>query len=125
METELRSLEARQAEIEGLVAAETTVIRELGVRLDSMRGSPHLAAESARIDEQAAAQTERLTALRRERSENDAVIEGLARSIERSRRATRRTAVRISGTPPHLSRPRPCASTTPPRSGRRSRSVRS
>jgi hypothetical protein len=85
MEKELRSLEARQAEIEGLVAAETTVIRELGVRLDSMRGSPHLATESARIDEQATAQTERLTALRRERSENDAVIEGLERSIERSK----------------------------------------
>ncbi len=84
MEKELRSLEARQVEIEGLVAAETTAIRELGVRLDSMRGSPHLAAESARIEEQAATQTERLTALRRERSENHAVIEGLTRSIERS-----------------------------------------
>ncbi len=85
METELRSLERRQAEIEGLVVAETRVIRELGVRLESMRGSPHLAAESTRIDLQAASQTERLTALRRESSENGAVIEGLERSIERSK----------------------------------------
>jgi hypothetical protein len=85
MEAEVRSLETRQAEIERLISAETTTIRELGVRLESMRGSPHLAAESARIEEQANVQAERLTGFRRERSENTAVLEGLRRSIERSK----------------------------------------
>ena len=125
METELRSLEGRQAEIEGLVAAETTVIRELGVRLESMRGSPHLAAESARIDEQATAQAARLTSSAARRSENDAVLEGLGEASSAARQATQRTGGRTSATLPLRSLPRRCASITPPRSGRRSRSARS
>ena len=90
METELRSLEARQAEIDGLVTAETTVIRRARrpAREHARKPAPRRR-ESARIEEQAAAQAERLTALRRERSENDAVLEGLQRSIERTQRGRR------------------------------------
>jgi hypothetical protein len=85
MESELRRLEARRSEIESEVATETVEIRELGVRLASMHGSPHLAAEAARIEAEAIEQGARLTALRRERSESDAVLEGLRLRIERQK----------------------------------------
>jgi hypothetical protein len=85
MEGECTRLEARQSELDRLIRGETWVLQELGVRLQSTRGSPHLATESARLDAQAAGQTARLTGLRRERSENDAALERLRQRIERPR----------------------------------------
>ena len=82
---ECARLEARQRELDRLIPEETSAIQKLGVRLQSMRGSPHLATESARLEAQAAEQAARLTDLRRERSENDAVLEGVRQRIERPR----------------------------------------
>jgi hypothetical protein len=82
---ECTRLEARQSELGTLIPAETLVLQELGARLQSMRGSPHLATESARVETQAAAQAATLTGLRRERFENEAVLEGLRQRIERRR----------------------------------------
>jgi hypothetical protein len=76
-------LEARRGELDLLIAGETEVLRELGVRLQSMLGSPHLAAQSARLEAQVAEQAAMLTALRKERSENEDVLEGLTRRLER------------------------------------------
>ena len=122
LEGERARLEARQSELDRLIPEETSTLQELGVRLQSMHGSPHLATESARLEAEAAEQAAKLTALRRERSENEAVLEGLRRRIERrrageaGRRARAHPARRRA-----RRRPRRCASTARPSSGRRSR----
>jgi hypothetical protein len=85
LEGERERLGARQSELGALIAEETSALQEVGARLQSMLGSPHLAAESARLEARAAAEAGKLTALRRERSENEAVLEGLTRRIERLR----------------------------------------
>jgi hypothetical protein len=81
MAAELELLGARQGELELALGEATVQIREVGARLESMRGSPHLAHASARVEAEVAELSTRLTALRRERYENAAVVEGLRRRI--------------------------------------------
>ena len=50
-----------------------------------MHGSPHLATESAKLEAEAVVQSAKLTGLRKERAENDAVLEGVRRRIEHRR----------------------------------------
>ena len=85
LERECARLEARQSKLDRAVADETSVLQELGVRLRSMHGSPHLATESARLEAEVAEQAAKLTGLRKERSESEAVFEGLRLRIERRR----------------------------------------
>ncbi len=85
LEAEIAQLEARQTELETLIQGETSLLRELGVRLQSMAGSPHLAAEAERLEAELTDEAAKLTTLRKERSENDAVLEGLRRRIDRRR----------------------------------------
>jgi hypothetical protein len=85
LEGDCAKLEDRQTELERLIPEETSLLQELGVRLRSMHGSPHLAAESARLEAEVRSEGAKLTHLRRERSENEAVLEGLRRRIERRR----------------------------------------
>jgi hypothetical protein len=99
MEGECARLEARRGELERLIADETLLLRQLGVRLKSMDGSPHLASESARLEEQAVEQAATLTGLRRERSENDAVLEELRRRVERPRDEDARAHIRRAAEP--------------------------
>ncbi len=85
LEGECARLEARQSELDRVIPAETTLLQELGVRLRSMHGSPHLATESAKLEAEAVVQSAKLTGLRKERAENDAVLEGVRRRIEHRR----------------------------------------
>ena len=85
LDGECARLETRRGELDGLITEETSTLQELGVRLQSMHGSPHLATEAARLEAQTAEQATKLGGLRRERSENEAVLEGLKRQIERRR----------------------------------------
>ena len=85
LEGERARLEARQSELDRLIPEETSLLQELGVRLRSMYGSPHLATESAKLEAEAHEQAARLTALRKERAENEAVLEGIRRRIEHRR----------------------------------------
>jgi hypothetical protein len=85
LERECARLETRQSELDRLIPGETAILQEFGVRLRSMHGSPHLATEAAKLEAEAAAQAAELTALRKERPENEAVLEGLRRRIERRR----------------------------------------
>ena len=85
LEGECARLEARQSELDRVIPAETALLQELGVRLRSMHGSPHLATESAKLEAETAEQSAKLTGLRKERAENDAVLEGVRRRIEHRR----------------------------------------
>jgi hypothetical protein len=93
LESEQAHLEDRQRELDELIPQETALLQELGVRLDSMRGSPHLAAEAESLDTEATVRSTTLRDLRRERFENDAVLESLHRRAE-LRRAGERDAPR-------------------------------
>ena len=82
LEAEIEALRRRREELDALVPGEATTLQKVGVRLESMEGTPHLAAQheglEAHVDELAS----RVKALRRERSENEAVLEGLERRLE-------------------------------------------
>jgi hypothetical protein len=85
LEREQERIGERQSELQRLIPQETARLQELGVRLDSMRGSPHLASESQALEPQAAERSAKLRELRKERFENEAVLEGLGRRLERRR----------------------------------------
>jgi hypothetical protein len=85
LEGERDRVQARQEELERLIPEANARLEELGVRLGSMHGSPHLAAESEKLEELLTEEAVMLTALRKERSENEAILEGLQRGIESRR----------------------------------------
>jgi hypothetical protein len=85
LEREQLRIDERQSELERQIPEETALLQELGVRLESMRGSPHLAAESHELEAEAADRSAQLRKLRKERFENDAVMEGLGRRLARRR----------------------------------------
>jgi hypothetical protein len=85
LEAESARLESRQQDLARLIPEETAVLQEGGVRLESMQGSPHLAAESLLLEAEVAAQAAKLRDMRRERSANEAVLESLLRRSERRR----------------------------------------
>jgi hypothetical protein len=89
LERERTHLESRQRELAEVIPQETTLLQELGVRLDSMRGSPHLAAEAESLDAEATLRSAALRDLRKERFENDAVLEGLRRRVARTQAGER------------------------------------
>jgi hypothetical protein len=102
MEAELGRIAGRQAELETEIAEGTIAIREVGARLESMRGSPHLAAASARLEHDVSELAESLTSLRRERSENVAVSESLTRrlaALEQGERDDPRAHIRHAAAP--------------------------
>jgi hypothetical protein len=83
LQAECAVLEGRQQELAQRVPEETSALQESGIRLQSMRGSPHLAAESIQLEARVGAQAAQLRDMRREHSANEAVLEGLRRRIER------------------------------------------
>ncbi len=85
LEGERASLQARQEELDRLIPEATSTLQELGVRIRSLHGSPHLAVEATRLDALVAEEAASLTGLRMERSASAAVLEGLERRIERRR----------------------------------------
>jgi hypothetical protein len=89
METECEWLEQRESELDRLIEEETGALRKLGVQIASMHGSPHLAGASERLEAEESERVERLRGLRKEKSEDRAVVEALRRGIE-ARRAGKR-----------------------------------
>jgi hypothetical protein len=93
VEAECAELETRRNELDKLIPEETAALQELGIRLRSMQGSPHLAQQHELLEANVAEQTAKVRGLLKERSENEAVLEGLRRRIE-LRRARRRDDAR-------------------------------
>jgi hypothetical protein len=89
MEAECEWLAQRRSELDVLIAEETEVVRKLGVQIASMTGSPHLAGASERLGAEEGELTARLSELRKEKSENTAVVEALRRRIEAHRAGER------------------------------------
>jgi hypothetical protein len=89
LESECAALTARQEELDNLTQKEATTLQQLGIRLESMEGNPHLAAQHEKLERQVAELAAKVKALRRERSENEGVLEGVTRRLERLRAGRR------------------------------------
>jgi len=94
LEIQCAELEARQAKLDELIVRETALLQELGMRLRSMEGHPHLAVQHERLEVELREAARKLRDLRRERSESQAVLDGLQERIER-RRAGRSDDARV------------------------------
>jgi len=102
LEAESVRLAARQEELEGVIDREGAALQERGTRLESMTGNPHLARQHRQLAEQVTELAAKLKGLRRERSENEAVLESMSRRLERFQAGERddpRAHIRKAATP--------------------------
>jgi hypothetical protein len=75
----------RQAQLEKLIPEKTAVLQSLGIKLKAMEGNPHLAKQYAVLEKETAAFSNEVHTLRREHSENTALLQILTRRLERTR----------------------------------------
>jgi hypothetical protein len=85
LERNRRKISARQKELEKLIPGKADELQSLGVRLKGMEGNPHLAKQYAALEKVITALGAEVRGLRRERSENAALLEGLDRRLERAK----------------------------------------
>jgi len=78
-----RKIIRRQEELETQIPARADELETLGTRLHGMEGNPHLAKQHAALEKEVAALAETVKGLRRERSENAALLQGLTARLER------------------------------------------
>jgi hypothetical protein len=109
LEAEQAELEARQQELERLIPEEAGRLQELGARLGSMQRVPHLARDHELLSTRVAEQGATLRQLRRERSQNEAVLDGVRNrlaGLARGERDDPRAHIRNAANPVPLERMR-------------------
>ena len=74
---------ARQEELGMLIPEKVDEIQVLGVRLKSLENQPHLAREYGTLQKKIITLTDEVHAMRRECSENDAILESMNQRLER------------------------------------------
>ncbi len=85
LEAQIAELEARNRELDTLIPAATAALQQLGSRLRSMTGGAHLGAQHTSQQERVAEQAAQVAELRKERADNDTLLEGVRRSADRVR----------------------------------------
>jgi hypothetical protein len=93
---------SRQAVLKTVIPEKAGELQSLGIRLKSMEGNPHLAKQYTAMQRRMLALTEDVRALRREYSENYAILESLTIRLERQQRGARddaRAHIRHLATP--------------------------
>jgi hypothetical protein len=80
-----QKISLRQQELERLIPEKAAVLESIGIRWKAMEGNPHLAKQSAALEKETAAHSNEVHALRREFSENTALLQVLTRRLERMR----------------------------------------
>ncbi len=85
LETRMAELNARLRDIETELAPLTSELQELGIQLRAMQGNPFLALPYETLQLQANKLSEQIKTLRREQSQNTALLETLARRAEKIR----------------------------------------
>ena len=85
LEAQVDELEARNAELEQLLPVAAAELQRAGSLLSGLRGSAHLGAQHERQERRVAEQAAKVKGLREERADNEAVLEGLRRRVERAR----------------------------------------
>jgi len=75
----------RQTELMILIPKKTAQLQALGMKLKSMEGNPHLAKQFIALEKKMNAVTDEVRVLRREYSENTALLQGLTEQLKRHR----------------------------------------
>ena len=99
LEAQRETLVARRAELDALIADQTERLQQLGTGLGILTGGTHLQAEHAMQRQRVAEQSLAVNLLLKERVDNRAEREGVARRIERAR------AGRADGPRDHIRQP--------------------
>ncbi len=73
----------RQEELEQLVSEKAGELQSLGIEMKGMEGNPHLAKQHAALEKRISGLAGEVKGLRRERSENTALLQGLTQQLER------------------------------------------
>ena len=89
LEAESAALSARQDELAALIPKQAGELQQLGIRLESMEGNPHLAAQHEKLESRLGPLAAEVRSLRREQSENEAVLESVTRRLQRARAGER------------------------------------
>lgn len=89
LEANCTEVTVRQAELETLIPSRAGELQATGIRLKGMEGNPHLAKQHAALEKKMATLAEEVRMLRRERSENAALLESLTERLGRLRRGLR------------------------------------
>jgi hypothetical protein len=83
LDKECKDLIRRQEQLEQLIPEKAGEVQSLGIKLQGMEGNPHLAKLHAALEKNLAVLAEEVRGLRRERSENTALLQGLTEEFER------------------------------------------
>ena len=86
LEMNRADVSSRQAALKTLIPDKASELQSLGIKLRSMEGTPHLEKQHAAMLRRMSALAEEVRALRREYSENFAMLESLTTRLERQRR---------------------------------------
>lgn len=89
LEKNCAEITSRQKALDDLVPDKVAELQALGVKLKSMEGNPHLAKQHAALEKKMAPLTDEIHNLRREQSENTAMLESLNERIEHEKSGVR------------------------------------
>ncbi|HVM70173.1 MAG TPA: hypothetical protein VMT91_00325 [Anaerolineales bacterium] len=85
LEQDSQELSKRQAELDTLIPAKADSLQRLGMQLKGMEGNPYLARQHAALEKEIAKLSAELRDLRKESTENVAMLQGFTRQLERLR----------------------------------------
>ncbi len=85
LEQNCAEISSRQQGLDRLIPQKAEELQSLGIRLKGMEGNPHLAKQHAALERQKDTLAAEVRALRREYSENTALLQGLTTRLERLR----------------------------------------
>jgi hypothetical protein len=85
LEENCHEVSQRQVELEKLIPKKAAMLQSIGIKLKSMEGNPHLARQHTALEKEINAVSIEVRTLRREASENTALLQGLTRRLERMR----------------------------------------
>jgi hypothetical protein len=89
LEDECAALKERQVEVEALIPKQAATLQRLGIRLESMEGTPHLSDPHERLEGETARVAAELKTLRGEQSEIDGLLDRMVLRLERFRAGRR------------------------------------
>ena len=85
LEEDCAEINARQLQLDSLIPQKAAELQALGIKLKGMEGNPHLAKQHGALEKEINAFAQEVRGLRREQSENAALLDGLSKRLERLR----------------------------------------
>ena len=83
LEKNCAEIAARQQELRTIIPTKAAELQALGMKLKGMEGNPHLAKQHTTLEKELNALAQEVRGLRREHSENAALLQGLSERLRR------------------------------------------